>query len=525
MDYHQKIRLKVIRIRHALRMRMDGAADGGNTKKTDPNTGEDRWVTIKGTHVLIDKEGTPQGEVGKKIRATLKKSKNKNAPAGPVSAFSKKCDELRKKNMASPEKSADWTAKKNDAEFHIRQTEELLKKAQEDLKDIEGVMEEYGCGGKDLDGIDKYYDELDKEIDSLYDKLDTLDYGSEEYDRLNGEIDKKNEDFAKIDEARMMYPNLEKAQKRVNDITGELDKSQRELERLKKEDPGMLRGEDAKEYEEAAEQRNKEVLDTFKSVSDCKTSQDVTDYLRAKGYFRKDGESAYAADMRTDLTKMKPVYAKACAGQIESIMEDYPWFKGYMEGVDCHDFLNDDGKVPGVKKEDLANAYGYADGRHFSFAEGFFGEADAVQEEFRHDPEKTYREDMDHGYHPKGTDYRAAVDHEMTHIMEKAIEENAKKKGMELYGGSIANTVMKRVQEKLYGEYDPEKEAKVRFEVSKYAFSNKWVQGKTAVDPQMRNSEWLAEAMSDARCSTSPGKVSLAVKETLEELMKEVGLQ
>lgn len=40
---------------------------------------DEKWVTIKGTHVLIDKEGNLQGEVGKKISSSSKKSGNKTA--------------------------------------------------------------------------------------------------------------------------------------------------------------------------------------------------------------------------------------------------------------------------------------------------------------------------------------------------------------------------------------------------------------------------------------------------------------
>ena len=281
-----------------------------------------------------------------------------------------------------------------------------------------------------------------------------------------------------------------------------LSEDEAKLKELEKKCPKIY-----KEYEEAARERDEAILREFPTVDDCKTSEDVTDYLRAKEYFRKNTDTAFDSDGRVDLQQMGIEYAKGVVKTIERFMTDYPKLVGKFDGIDCCKFEQGD-----------ANAYAYAKGSAVSINVNYFGEGKTGAED--------YEDDVDGEFHPYGTEWTAIVDHEFTHAVEKILERKLNKED------KIANIVMKRAMERVDGKYVREEEYFVRKSVSRYATMNAGIR-QTYINGQMqevenesygRNTEYLAEAMAEARNSDIASNYSLAAKEELEELMKEADL-
>ncbi len=349
-----------------------------------------------------------------------------------------------------------------------------------------------------------------------------------QYSASPEELSRKKKEWhdlsSKYDETKKLFNAKKKEENLVLGVQyyeAMRNNTEKKLKELEKTGP---RGEEYKklvrEYEESIKERDKAVLEAYDSPADCKTSQEATDYLRAKGYFRKDGEDRFRSDQRIDIAKMTPDHGIAYAQQIDRMMKDYPWLKGEVDSVVCHDFSG---------KKTLKGTYGYALGTNVSFAEGFYGDNKHIPKNFQGDAVELYKKDVKDGYHPAGTDYIGVVDHEITHVMEKVVKRKAEEKGIELLEGRVSNTIMQRVQERLYGKYSKKKEDKIRSAISGYCVDNKGVKynslGYAKENKQYgRNTEWLAEAMTEARCSEHPSETAIAVKEEFEKLMKEAGL-
>ena len=131
----------------------------------------------------------------------------------------------------------------------------------------------------------------------------------------------------------------------------------------------------------------------------------------------------------------------------------------------------------------------------------------------------------DRGFHPKGLTTDSIIDHEYTHVIENILQDRYGKKKER-----IADIVMKRVQDKVDGEYRADNEDYVRASVSGYARINKGVSimpdGSVKVESSYgANTEFIAEAMANARNNRNEDKYSLAVREVIEEMMEEVGLK
>ncbi len=538
----------IVRIRHDLRKRRCDAKGGPYT--TEP----DSWITLKsnGEHVPLDENGVAIGGAGGwakgKSFSNAKRTSKKKAGAGEdkpsggttssvkaelKTAAKKESDNcrdiLQKINAARELEGKDIEAERADVEDKLSKTEKKAKSIQKKLDKAEKILE----GHK----TDKTNDELEKicrDTKTEWMQLETW-MMFHEHEADAEEAKKKRERLEAVKKERNEALTELTSRMNVEEFKSDLDKENREVAFLKKkkdliEQHGQGKSIDSwtfeQEYEEAAKARNEAVLKAFGSASECETSEEVTDYLRAKGFFGDQNKSVLFNDLGVDISKMKPENAKAMGAQAEKFFDDFPFLKGKLSGMDCHDFYEDQK----TDHRDFSGTYGYAYGTHLSFAEGFYGNPANVSAKYRNNAKKAYEKDVSSGHHPKGTDFKSVIDHEFTHAMEKVIMEAAKWKGIYFDDGRLSNTVMKRVQEKLYGSYSKAKEQEVRESISNYSGNNRgcqksWKTGKIKeIASYGRNTEFLAEAMAMARCSDTPNEVALAVRDVMNEIIKEVGL-
>ncbi len=573
------INLSLIRIRHSLRCRrnqypgqenrIDSAAGYekiGTGERFDYDEEPAGWITLENDqHVPLNSSGIAIGGAGgwakgkdfsgAKVKKSGKAAKSPSAPekkekpevpaeVSPqkeekpetpgvkdtqkatlrkkAEAASKKCRTLFAKRQKMYDKIYNWIGDSNNAKYYKEAAQKALEDEESRLRDAQEEADRY-TSGKTVEELKKEAEDHVQEVNSLFSKKNACKEGSSEYDKFSKQYDDAQKRLNDTLYELNAKEELAKAQKDYEEARKKADERNREFEKIESEkiDPDVY-NKLCDDYEEAAKKRDEAILAAFETPKDCETSDEVNDYLKAKGYYRHDGEDYSESDNRVDITKMLPEHAIAYAGRIDGIMQDYPWMKGKLNGIDCHDFMNDE-KTTG---NDYSKAYGYANGTHLSLAQGFYGDKTKVPKKYRHNVFESFAMDIMTGHHPKGLDYTMVIDHEFTHVMENIVQQEAEAKGIKLLDGRVANTVMQRVQEKLYGEYSPEKENEVRKKVSGYAASNEGIDPVFGENTSYgRNTEFLAEAMAEARGSEKPSEVSKVTREVFEELIKEVGLQ
>ncbi len=542
-----KLNLSLIRIRHALRKRQ---AQRDGIKRTDDGKEPYAWITLKnGEHIPLNPSGEAVGGAGGwaegkrfskavsiekepgtsiarekspgkgtvKTVSVKKTSSVKEKLVKRASSAVKKCGPAYRKLKKLTDKYSEWIEKEKQAEEAYERTvrsfeieKNISKKEREKLKDFKSEKTEEELE-KELDAIQKKIDDLGHEQLRHYSDKDKWNELKTEIGLLEKEKIPKEKELDNLKTIRASYTMERMGEEAVKDCKAE-------LEQIKSEEPETLKA--ARErYEELSRKRDEAILKAYPSPEACETSEEVENYLKAKGYYCKENEDAFEESGRVDIKKMNSDMARMCAMSVDRLMTDYPWIKGKLDGLECHDFSEDG--------NDKTNYMGYVvnSGTMICLAQGYYGNASEVPEEYRNNAAEAWSKGVSNGTHPQGTDCSAIIDHESTHAMENYMRKAAQKKGIALFEGSVANTVMKRVQERLYGEYSIDKESEVREGVSRYANNNpgynetygEWVD-------YGRNTEFLAEAMGEARNSKNPREIAKVTREVFEELMKEVGL-
>lgn len=319
-----------------------------------------------------------------------------------------------------------------------------------------------------------------------------------------------------IEDYKKLYEGWEETEKTISEnkkkIEG-LNERKASAERSLKEteaevDKYKLETEKAvSEYGEYAKKRNEETLKRIKTPKDIKTVEDANDYLRAKGYF---GEGSFDVDEKVNLEGMKTDLAVSTAQHIDGMFRDYPFLKGYAESVLCL------GKKDGFHEYKDRVVYAYAQGRGVVFSKDYYEDGGKIK--------SGYAVDVEGQFHPKGVDHNSLVDHEFAHVMEHAINE---KLGSE----KASDIVMRRVAQRFFNlaspeDVRPEHEYDVRSKVSRYSVENygteKDENGNLKYKNYGMNTEFLAEAISEARCSKTPREVAAMAMEEFNKLAKEV---
>ena len=494
--------LENIRRKHRSRLEKWHADDG-------------EWVTIKGTHVEIDDE---TGAITK----GPERLKTMNKPERGLASAGKKVLARTKESMKSLEgdlkakkgEYSAWIYRKRGLEYDVdlaKDRVEMRKKSLEKQKSV--VSERYP------EGMD-FYKEKAKRLEQEAQEMASLLYGdehkeerramgSEKRDSLDMAYNEKLQELEASHVALGAYKTLDSCEQAYEIAKLEQKEAEGELSALMADDSMAKYHEKITEYDELAERRNKALLKVFPNADACETSSDVTEYLRAKDYFKKKDEHAIDADTRVNLYSMDPESARACARRLDQFMTDYPALKGEFGGIDCHDMSNEPGHE---------NAYAYCRSRTDKMVcyneKRFKPGGDAME---KWDIDTVTR------WSPPGTDPSSLIDHEYTHALEKLIKEKRGK------STNVANLVMKRAMIAVDGEYNKEREQEIREALCRYAGDNRGVKrsadGRVVENPDYgRNTEFIAEAMAEARNSPNPRPYAVAVRKEMEKLMKEVGL-
>ena len=471
------------------------------------------WVTIKGTHVEIDDETGAITKGPERLRAISNPDRGKTSIAKRVVARTKAAmKEHAEKLSGLAKKQKNWEYEKRYAENGVQTCKEMAEQYKRDVDQRTQRLQQQFPEGKAA---------IEEELKGLSDRLDILNkqlYPDDPSQRLRGEERKAVADEydailgarGPLYDALADFRGLERAQNRYNQWNDALKQKEQALQDVMDRDPSKEYESAHQEYDRLAAKRNEAVLRMFPTAEACQTSDDVDDFLRAKEIFRKDGEHHYDADKKVNLVSMDIKHSKVIADRLDQFMTDYPKLKGEFGGIDCHDMSNERG---------CENAYAYC--RSHTTREVCFNE-----KEFGHGVESKYSKEKDavSGWHPPGTNTASIIDHEYTHAIEKVLRERLGTRS------KISDIVMKRAMKAVDGKYDKEREHEVRASVSQYANDNKgyfWDKrtGKYRENKEYgRNTEFLAEAMEEARSSPNPRPYAVAVRKEMEKLMKEAGL-
>lgn len=461
------------------------------------------WVTIRGTHVEIDDE-TGAITKGPERLKTMNKPERGRASVGKkvLNRIRKPLDELYGTITSKGKVHDDWEEKYEWLKERKEGLEQELNEQREFLKENRERAKKYP---EDYSYYENKYHEVGDKISQINRQIDEATT-QEEKEKLKKEYEEARKELYKWAEPMnelANIPNLERViagyEKRIHDVQEVIDET---LE----EEPESVADLHTK-YDEYAKQRNKAVLMAFSSVDECKTSQDVSDYLRAKQFFKPNSRE-FDNDQRANLDTMDVNSAKASVGVLEKFMSDYPQLKGKLPGIDCHDMSGD---------SDYRTTLAYSDPiAMVCYNQDFFRTGG--------DGPETYRRCVERKFHPPGTDYASIIDHEFAHSVERLMQRKLGKKDR------ISNIIMKRAMKAVDGEYRKDREDEVRKSVCLYAARNEGIfenprTGKLKENKNYgRNTEFIAECMAEARRSPNPRPYALAVRAEFEKLMKEAGL-
>lgn len=261
--------------------------------------------------------------------------------------------------------------------------------------------------------------------------------------------------------------------------------------------------------------RNAATRELFKSAEDCKTAKDVQDYLRAKEFFGKSEDDPQERDGRVyfEEGEIDDPAAVEMAKNVDKFIEEFPFMRDRLDGMECSRH---------TQQRIGTYAYVDSDGTKFKMCPDFWRLEEKIA--------RAWEEDVKEKFHPPGVSYAAIPLHEYTHAMEHVVNRRL--------GGDkrASDIVMERVCRRLNGgKYSDNDQIPVWMAVSKYCYEqNPGVglmygrdgkpYGYNEVKEYGRNTEWLAESMSEALGSKTPRKIARMCKEEFDKLVKEVGL-
>lgn len=232
----------------------------------------------------------------------------------------------------------------------------------------------------------------------------------------------------------------------------------------------------------------------FPTYEDCKTTKDVADRLEAENYFavrdvtdHDTGEIVGSVGKAPRFGRASVEAARKIAADVDSFFNKVPQMKGKLEpiwvhGLRTHRRYGQSSKEDGVE----LNEHWYRDAESL----GKF--------------KKSYLEDVDGGFHPRGTTYHSVLYHEYTHQLDDYM-----KAKLDLHGKNFSDLVMEECCKKL--EFT---EQECKRDVSRYA-RKEYAHGK--------NKEFLAEAYSMYLTSDRPSATAQTVGHIVDEYLRRLG--
>lgn len=475
-----------------------------------------RWITTENNHhVHLNEEGEPDkgnphviaAMEGKDTEPQKASGAKHEAAIKTIESANAKMKEIRERAKTPMRDLEQWRRSVAGYEEQIADFDDGIKDAQKGLEKIKKLRDErLAQQGLSLEGVESELAEIKKERKEIDDWL-SEDFRNRAYSE-EGRAKRERYNELGLREStlkRLAYRReIEQQEQIISYYEKRKAETESKLEEERKNDPSKELETFRAEYDKAAKARDAAVLEAFPTAKDLETASEATDYIRAKGYFRADGESALDADERVDVSLVGDWHAQIIAEHLDRLMEDYPWAAGKLGGVGCRVMTSDGTYAATNPTTGLV-----------SFNRTHYGNSGDI--------ESKYSDDVHQGYHPEGTTHEAILDHEMTHALEIQMNRTSGKKA------KAADTVMHRVCKRLGRSASADDQQEVREMLCTYAGRNKGVyrdkQGKLRVNSDYgKNTEFLAEAMAEARCSDHPRELATIVREEFEKLMKEQGL-
>ena len=486
----------------------------GIIKMDGEDDGDGRWVTTENDHKIhINSEGSID-KGNPHVLAAIKTGEKRSAE------LRSKQQEVDGRARGQVDKAREWRLRNSELATKLNKAALKITNSRKKVKEAEAIIESrkrlFENALIDHPGMAAY---SDKSSDEVRDITKQLWDAMEPYKRreLSAEEETRFQDLLNaFTDARSAwaYKELEENQeKALADAQREEKKSLASYNRIVKKNQAEMDewSEIRNGYVDAIKEEEALILERLPSARRCRTAQDAIDYVSAKHWFGNWDADLNEFQNREGIEAAMPRPARSCYGlarlrdecavnfvkSMDGMFEKYPMLKG------CASELDSTMLRPGV--------YAQVDPRSnvLTLSTSYFGERG--EEALKY----AWAKDEKASFHPRGLGYESIMTHELTHSLENKI--NAGNSG----GKRAADIVMERVSKRLYGDDGIDHSGDIRKSVSGYAADNKGTRGNTEYGA---NTEFLAEAMSEAMSSRSPRKVAKMVQEELEGLMKERGM-
>ena len=434
------------------------------------------WITINGVHTPIDESGNIAGGANGKFNgkqytgSKMQRSKKRQEKVGGASGgFKLDKSKIKSKSLS---KAVEKYAKEHNGELpsqlemhdlaflNLGASRMKARKIQNEYNRKYGIFTV-----NQAEAAEK----LEKKIEEAYSLRDSFDKDDPEWERWDESINRAK---ARLQE-HLDDPDYEKHKKdweRVKKVVDLIDSSR----------------EDAKAF-------------LVNKGREFKTAEEVGAWLEVSGWVRdlddnKNDPANYGEYRTVSINRMDTKFAGALAETIGTFQKDYPKLKDVVTEI----------ALRGMEVGDMGGFDPGTDG--IEFASGFFSMENIGR------ANRVYEERAKTGHFPKGTTVESVGHHEFTHAMEAVMERYDARDGKNvLKGMRPADVVLERVCSKL--NLIPI-EAKVK--VSGYALRD------YPSRPEYANTEFLAEAMSEAYTSPNPRPVAVAVREEFTRLYHEI---
>ena len=432
------------------------------------------WITINGVHTPIDEAGTISGGAsgkfnGKKYTGTkMQRSKKRQEKVGGSKQTAKvDVNSIKNKRLKS-------------------QVEEYVKTHNGELPD-KVQMHDYS------------YSAYDEAIKTMHETWDAF------ADKYRG-VSKKNlaQEVARLEETKKSLTETIERHKddeeAVKTLQENIDECDRKITEIKKTRGYKKHESDFNNYMDSiqavidAKEDNKAFMynkgDAFKNVGE------VTAYLDTTGFFSEtdfDDVRYWKHVSNISVEGMDKGFAVSMANAAETFRADFPKMNppayslrfGALDYGAIGQYDPDDGSV-------------------------WFAESYTSAENIKYG-EKTYKEGLKSGHHPKGTSFGSSAYHEFVHAMDMRMKKDDRKN---ICGDELPSTILfERVRDKISPGTYPDS---FKMKVSKYAA--RYYPGKSLYD----NMEFLAEAMSEAYTSEAPREIARVTKEEFTKLYHEI---
>ena len=431
------------------------------------------WITINGVHTPIDDAGNISGGAGGKFNgkkytgSKMQRSKKRQEKVGGGS-FKLDKSKIKSKILADAVKKFEKENGRLPDQMDMHELAYLnFGIARNKARKIQSeYRSKYGLSSTNYA---EHAEAMEERIKKAEENRDTFERDDPEWERWNTQVERGREHLQQyLDDPD--YPKHKKEWDKVKSTVELIDSAR----------------EDAKAF---LVNKGK----NFKSAEEAGAWMEVSGWVKEPAEDKKYPKG-YGATPTVSIRNMNRDFAVATAEAIGTFQKAFPKFSGVVSEIALRGmgFGDMGGYQPDIGSVEFASGY-------FSIDTIAHGRA-------------CYDHNVGEGHFPKNTTIDSVPYHEFTHAMEEEMYKFDFRKGKNILGDKRpADVVLDRVSRKL--NLLP---AETKKKVSKYAEREYWQR------PEYVNTEFLAEALSEAYTSPTPRPVAVAAREEFEKLYHEV---